>query len=42
MNKVSTDKPVNSDHPWDQEKVVAVPRWSLFRGSDFQLINFLN
>ncbi len=29
----STVKPVYNDHPWDQKKVVVVPRWSLFRGS---------
>jgi len=23
-----TVKPVYNDHPWDQEKVVVVPRWS--------------
>ena len=35
-----TVKPVYSDHPWDQEKVVVVQRWSLFRGSTCQIIIF--
>jgi len=33
----STVKPVRNNHPWDQEKVVVVPRWSLFRGSTCQI-----
>jgi hypothetical protein len=28
-----TVKPVYNDHTWDQEKVVVIKRWSLFRGS---------
>ncbi len=28
-----------NDHPWDQEKVVVVQRWSLFRGSNCQIKN---
>jgi len=28
-----TVKPVYNDHLWDREKVVAVWRWSLFRGA---------
>jgi hypothetical protein len=29
-----TVKLVCNDHPWDQEKMVVVQRWSLFRGSN--------
>ena len=36
-----TVKPVYNDHLWDQEKVVVVQRWSLFRGSSGQ-INIYN
>ena len=34
---VTTVKPVYNDHPWDQEKVVVVQRWSLFRGSNCEI-----
>ncbi len=30
-----------NDHPWDQEKVVDVPKWSLFRGSSCQSISII-
>ncbi len=36
----TTVKPENNDHPWNQEKVVVVQRWSLFRGSSDQIFDF--
>jgi len=35
-----TVNPVYNDHPWDQEKEVVVPRWSLFIGLICQIIIF--
>jgi len=33
-------KPVYNSHPWDQEKVVVVQKWSLLRGSTCPAQNF--
>ncbi len=33
----SAVKHVYNDHPWDQEKVVVVQRWPLFRGSNYEI-----